>query len=226
MSSEDFQFPKVLVINLDHRTDRWLHTKGLCESVGIDPIRVSAIRQSPGHIGAALSTIKCVNMAKEMELPWVLVLEDDCNFTKEAWDRFCSYLPILWKRRNEWNYFNGGPTYISRISPWDKETKLASGHALTTHFALYNNTVYDKFSSWITERGPIDVWLRNVSPCIFGFPMIANQLSDFSDTEGKIQEYDWIFDMFTKKLEPIFDLIFKDDFVGVIPNCDNLTPIT
>ena len=218
--------PLIFCINLDDRKDRWETIKKMGDDVGIQIIRLPGVKADEGWKGCSLSHVKACNIAKMLDLPWVLVLEDDCQFTKEAWDRFVSYLPVLWRRRADWNYFNGGPTYISWICPWDKDARLASGHALTLHFALYNKNVYDTILNWKEADYVLDYSLRNKSRCIFAQQMIATQRPSYSDIEKTVKDYTWIFDMFTKKLEPIFDIIFKDGFVGQIPNCDTLTPTT
>src|SRR5271165_1348291 len=93
------QFPEIYVINLDHRTDRWNSIRNLCHDCGLDPVRFSAVQASPGWIGCGLSHQAIVKIAKERQLPWVLILEDDAAFTSYSINRFRSLIPYLWEVR-------------------------------------------------------------------------------------------------------------------------------
>jgi hypothetical protein len=193
INNEVFQMPKILVINLDSRPDRWNSIKELCKLTGIEPIRVPAVKASVGWHGCGKSHVKCIKIAKNLNLPWVLVLEDDCTFTEELWKHFLTLLPILWKRRQEWNYFNGGPSYPMYFNSFDEELRLLKGYGLTTHFILYNNTIYDKVASWNIECKPIDYYFKHNILSIFGYPYVAHQLPGISDVEGKVVNFDWVF---------------------------------
>jgi hypothetical protein len=95
-------FPEVLVINLDHRTDRWATIERTCAAANLTPVRMPAIKSSPGWHGSGLSHLKCIRLAKERNLPWVLILEDDATFTPEAIGRFRGLLGYLWENRGHW----------------------------------------------------------------------------------------------------------------------------
>ena len=88
--------PETFVINLDDRTDRWDAIQKLCSGAGLTPRRISAVRATPGWIGCTYSHMKCMQIAKEEQLPWVLILEDDATFTPASFNRFRMLLPFLW----------------------------------------------------------------------------------------------------------------------------------
>jgi GR25 family glycosyltransferase involved in LPS biosynthesis len=71
------------VINLDKRPDRWEQIqKDWADFEEINLIRVSATEHTPGRVGCARSHLKLVQYAKDNNMPYILVLEDDATPTK------------------------------------------------------------------------------------------------------------------------------------------------
>ncbi|AWN40184.1 glycosyltransferase family 25 protein [Methylobacterium durans] len=154
-------FPVVFVINMDQRLDRWSAIQAECLTVGITPNRVSAIEYTPGWIGCGYSHLKCIQMAKERRLPWVLILEDDATVTEEGMTRFKAMLPYLWFNRDKWERFNGGPTLPADaiIRLMDLERKLLYARGYTSHFNLIHSGAYDLILRWNHDYGQqIDVY--------------------------------------------------------------------
>ena len=169
-------FPEVLVINLDHRTDRWAELE-VCKAADMTPVRVPAVQMSPGWHGAGYSHLKCIRMAKERELPWVLILEDDATFTPEAIHRFRELLPYLWENRDKWERFNGGPTFppdpVFRLL--NKEMKLMYARGLCSHFNLLHSGSYDVILEWDPARDNVfDVYCYNLE---IKFRTVFNNIS-------------------------------------------------
>ena len=72
----------VLYINLDHREDRLSHVLQELSVVGIDNAqRFPAIKMAAGNVGCTLSHIKCIELAKARDWPFVFICEDDITFT-------------------------------------------------------------------------------------------------------------------------------------------------
>jgi glycosyl transferase family 25 len=188
-----FPTPSVFVINLDERKDRWLAIQKMCRQCGINIERVSAVKRKPGWHGCGLSHVKCATLAKERNLPWVVVLEDDCMFSIEQWTHFKSLLPFLWKNRDKWNYFNGGPTFIHNIELFDKEHKLVRGNSQCAHFIFYTKDVYDKIMEWKPEgaenENACDLWFSRAFKPVSSYPTIAVQTPSFSDLNNKEEDY-------------------------------------
>jgi glycosyl transferase family 25 len=79
---EDFE--NVFYINLDHRKDRKEHVEKELTSIGIhkDNIhRFNAIKLNNGAIGCTMSHIKLIQTAKDNKLPYIMICEDDIQFT-------------------------------------------------------------------------------------------------------------------------------------------------
>jgi len=70
----------VYYINLASRTDRNTHIKKQLQNLGWEGNRVEAVKMENGAIGCTLSHIKCLQMAIEKNLDYIIILEDDIHF--------------------------------------------------------------------------------------------------------------------------------------------------
>ena len=74
-----------LYINLKSRTDKKIHVENQLLSTNIfsssfPPQRFEAIKSKNGAIGCSLSHIKCIQIAKENNWKYVMIVEDDITF--------------------------------------------------------------------------------------------------------------------------------------------------
>jgi GR25 family glycosyltransferase involved in LPS biosynthesis len=75
------QFKHTYYINLAERPDRKDETIKELQKIGINnPQRVNAVKYLTGAIGCALSHLICLEMAKQQNLDYVLIVEDDITF--------------------------------------------------------------------------------------------------------------------------------------------------
>jgi glycosyl transferase family 25 len=178
------EFPPTLVINLDDRKDRW---EGIQASFAKWPVkleRVPAIKENPGWKGCYNSHKKCIQIAKERNYPWVLLLEDDCRLYENSSERFQKILSSLWEKRDTWEFFNGGPTFIDKIQKIQNDPPLFKLEGYATHFCLFNQSVYDKIINFPEKQ--IDALYRENLSMICTRPHIAFQdlgKSDILDTD-------------------------------------------
>ncbi len=72
----------VQYINLDHRTDRREEVEGELRTLGLlgTASRFPAIKLKDGRIGCTMSHLKCLQQAKENNLPHLMLVEDDIHF--------------------------------------------------------------------------------------------------------------------------------------------------
>jgi glycosyl transferase family 25 len=70
----------IFYINLEKRKDRLAHVQEELAKLGIPGERVCAIETADGAIGCTLSHIRCLEMAKQRNLPHVFICEDDITF--------------------------------------------------------------------------------------------------------------------------------------------------
>jgi hypothetical protein len=82
------RFDKVFYINLEHRQDRNQQILSELQKLEVDPkkiVRIDAYRDIlNGHRGCALSHIKALKLALEMDLEEVVILEDDAFFLTDT----------------------------------------------------------------------------------------------------------------------------------------------
>ena len=183
-------FPHILVLNLDERTDRWEQIQDNFK--GWPALeRVQAVKASPGWKGCLKSHINAIKIAKSRNYPWVLVLEDDCVVGKHSLQQFKSLLPSLWERKAEWNVFLGGTTILGDdITLIQKSPPILKVQAYTAHFCIYNSNVYDlMIEKSITDEKQVDVIIRDYATIYCTAPHIAIQRPGKSDIEDKITDY-------------------------------------
>ena len=72
----------IFVINLDKRKDRLDQVSEMLK--GYDWERIEAIETAKGYYGCVLSHIKALKVAKERDLPEVIIMEDDFHFVGDG----------------------------------------------------------------------------------------------------------------------------------------------
>jgi glycosyl transferase family 25 len=73
----------VFYINLEHREDRKKLVEEELNALGWKYERFNAIKMKPGSIGCSMSHLKILTMAKERDLDYVVIVEDDIQFTNK-----------------------------------------------------------------------------------------------------------------------------------------------
>lgn len=66
-----------LYINLTSRPDRKIHIESQLRGVGLNPTRFNAIKLKNGRVGCSMSHLKCLQLAKNNNWPYVMICEDD-----------------------------------------------------------------------------------------------------------------------------------------------------
>ena len=193
------QFPPTLVINLADRPEKWKQTQ---ESFAHFPVileRLDAVRASPGWKGCTASHFKAINLAKERNYDWVLILEDDAQLAPNGYAQFVELLPTLYARRDEWDIFLGGATMVERVQQKCTAPPLYQAGAYTTHFCLIHRGAYDKILNTYKD-GPIDVYYKENMRLWMTNPHIAVQRPGLSDIENGDTNYNTLFDDASRKL--------------------------
>ena len=200
------------IINLDERNDRLqkIHTKF---SSYLTLHRVSAIKHNDGAKGCALSHISIIKMAKEKNLPTVLVLEDDCVPT-ESFNLWPQTKQWLDNNRDKWDLYVGGNSYYAwnntnTIEPLCKldSIKFYRTKAQAFHFCYWNSSAYDSYLELENEldNGSIaDLWANNKNlRIISSTPFIAVQSKDYSNIENRDIDYSIYFSSSEKKIDSV-----------------------
>lgn len=184
------EFPPILVINLDHRKDKWEQIQKDFKDWPVKLERVSAIKHTIGWKGCYLSHLKCVKIAKERNYPWVLYLEDDCMLTTGAKQRFTKLLPFLWDARWHWDFFMGGLTGVTGCGLINEEETLYMARGFGAHFCLIHSNTYDRILDImdIEPDEPCDSLYRSSMRLWITVPFIAKQYSGYSDISATYKD--------------------------------------
>lgn len=186
--------PPILCINLPERTDR---RTSLLKEFALWPARiqfVEAIRKKPGWKGCTLSHLKCIEIAKERNYPWVLCIEDDCQLRPGALQAFRKVLPYLWTHRDKWDVFSGGISLLKHTgSPIDTKLSLIEANGYAAQFILIHVGTYDKILNNMPKDDEnikiIDVFYCEKMRMWTHVPYLSGQRPDKSDIENKDVNY-------------------------------------
>jgi hypothetical protein len=154
---------------------------------------VEGVVASTSVLGCQLSHKKCVQMAKDAGWPYVIVLEDDCDFwlsdshLRQAFETMIDY----YTSHPEVEIVNGcgniDPFIITSCEKFKTMYFLKSPKVYTGHCILYGARVYDKILD--VEPGmPIDV-IQNTWNMVYTYPYLATQIPSYSDLQKDDVDY-------------------------------------
>ena len=75
---------------------------------------MEAIRHQNGAIGCFLSYKKCIRIAKEKNMKYIIILEDDCLPMNNFENRLKNLLSYL-ESNNDWDIFLGGVKKCNKV---------------------------------------------------------------------------------------------------------------
>lgn len=184
------------IINLKHRIDRRDHMINEMKKFPVSYEFVDGIVDETKT--CFRSQKKCIQLAKENNLPYVLVLEDDAIFTDDAID-------IFQKTFNEINsltwdmFFLGANLQSPAIRVSNSILQLSGAYA--AHAYVVHEQFYDTIIN-LPHTCEMDVHYHNLmsSHNIYMCdPMIAYQLPSYSDLQDGYRDYnDAIFNNYLK----------------------------
>lgn len=117
MTTPNPLFDHTIFINLEARVDRHMQIKQELQRWGInEPIRFNAVKMSEGAIGCSMSHIKCLELAKERNYPYVFICEDDmCSIDIPTTLARMDWFYKEYGTTNSWDVLivsgNNGPPY-------------------------------------------------------------------------------------------------------------------
>lgn len=174
----------IFVINLEERKDKMEHiNKTFGNYFKIN--RIGAIKDDEGWKGCLQSHLKCIKYAKDNNLKYIIVIEDDCKPMGEDWfTRFKNIKENIFDKKDDWDIFLGGSikTSVKHIRKYDFDSdniyNIARSH--NTHMIVYNHTCYDFFLNSNNDL-PIDVLWHKKIKCIIPLPFIFSIIATWSD---------------------------------------------
>lgn len=121
--------------------------------------------------GCFLSHLKCIQYAKNNNMDYIIVLEDDCIIKEEKTNfihKFNIIKEYLLNNMNTWNLFLGATNNVKTRDIKNKFKyhelnlfKLDKGN--TFHFVIYNKNCYDYFLNYKFNVQPIDkIWHKKL----------------------------------------------------------------
>lgn len=75
----------VYYINLENRSDRKILVENELNSLGWKYQRFNAIKTKDGRVGCSMSHLKLIKTAKEKNLDYIVIVEDDIQFMRKTW---------------------------------------------------------------------------------------------------------------------------------------------
>lgn len=173
------------VINLDKRVERWIYVREELFSMGIKPIRFSAIETKPGWHGCRDSHLQILQSAEKNSV--VAIYEDDVKFL-QPWSvvfKAMNQLPENW----DMLYLGASPK-----EPQERYSenlfKLKNAHV--THAIVWNIRHKGAVEYLLTHKSDIrkydDYLAQAIQPnfnCFLCYPLVATQKQFQSDTCGR-----------------------------------------
>jgi len=190
----------VFYINLDERTDRRDAVETQLKMINCTFERVPAIKHTPGYIGCSASHIRCLELAKERNLPRVMIVEDDLQWVERP-----SVINSLLSNLPPHDAVVLAPIFQkgSRVSRVD--SRFIAGNVCQTALAyICENHYYDRLLQnfregymGLCQTNNHDIFcvdqywkrLHTVDNWIFAHPTLAVQTPGVSNIEGKHVDY-------------------------------------
>ncbi len=146
---------KAFVINLDSKLEQFQEVRDAFLPYGIECERFSAIRNEVRQVGASLSFLTLIALAKKEAWPFVMILEDDC-VPRAAMSEWPAVSKYLLKNKKHWDVFLGGAAYVDpRVLRNDFKSEkekavdiIECSHAVLSHFSIFNESSYDRLLQW------------------------------------------------------------------------------
>lgn len=195
-----------LYINLESRKDRNNHVEQELKSIGINAVRFNAIKLQNGRIGCSISHLKCLQIAKKNNWPYVMICEDDILFLdkEKAVKHMNDFFRLHSASNDVWNVMllagNNVPPY-KKID----DTCIRVSHCQTTTGYIVKNAYYDTLIDNIKTgieklmKNPTNAfsyaidkyWLQLQKKDVWYLlaPIIAVQREDYSDIEQRTTNY-------------------------------------
>ena len=183
------------LINLDHRKDRMNNFLENSKTQPFNIFRFSAIKHPKGAVGCGLSHLSLIKYAKEKQLQYVIVAEDDAIFKIET----KSIIEKLVNNLDKWNIFNGAPSfwdkrddiYSIKISDSFTDELLNIEWGQSTSFMIYNSSVYDTILNYNFEEHIDQFISKNFRQTIMRNKPFSIQAASYSDNGSSSQDKEY-----------------------------------
>ncbi len=179
---------KTFCINLKRRKDRKKKMIKQFKKFNMNNVEFFTARLHPngGVAGCRDSHLQVIQIAKEQRWPYVMILEDDLQFSQNLHN---IVLP-----NEEWSMLYLGGTLTSNIgesdAPWVRIKDCWTTCGYIVHASLYDKIIADLQ----TYEDEVDrYYVENIQhdyPCYLINPILVKQRNDYSDIEQRNVNYD------------------------------------
>jgi len=199
MSSFEALIQNHFYINLDSRNDRLVSCEEELKKIGLErPRRFSAIKNSDGRIGCAMSHLKCLQTAKEEGSPFITIFEDDIVIPKP--NKVRNQVNRIIETGIEWDVLLLSGNAFLPHKYYGEDFICVNRSYTTTAYIVkssYYDTLIDNIKKGIlnlmkTGKGAIDVYwfsLQEKHTFLLLNPPTIYQKEDYSDIEKKNVDY-------------------------------------
>lgn len=183
----------IYVINLLNRPDRKEKMIEMYQVFKrINLIFIEAVYDKIGSIGCFRSHKKSIKYAKDNNMDYIIVLEDDSLPCDNFEDRMMNIIDYL--DNNDFEIFLGmvnkcSEKKITNVIKNNKENLIEIKSANSAHLIIYNKKVYDFFLSENEEIRAVDRCWNNKIKAIVTLPFLVYPTDDFSNIEQKQTNY-------------------------------------
>jgi len=209
----------VVYINLDSRQDKKIHIEEQLNLAGFNNfVRFKAIQTTDGAIGCSMSHLRCLENARDKNLPHILICEDDTTFLKPHVFRYQFNTFLSKHTTEEWDVVLLAGNNVLPYQAID-DTCIKVSHCQTTTCYLVNGkyfqTLIDNIKAGLYNliKNPknrfhfaIDKYWLNLQKKDRWFliiPLTVVQKEGYSDIEHKNVNYVGIMSNVNKALAPI-----------------------
>lgn len=180
-------------INLNERTEKNKHTIEQLKRLGINsPNRFEAVKHEIGLVGCAKSHIKCIELAKERDYPFVCIFEDDIVFRniKTCRTMINKYIDTdydvlylgAWIRNNDYEFIK--EDLIRVKNAWTTHAYIVKSHYYDTLLDNYYKGMQLRIVNKDNHSYNIDEYtfqLQRVDKWYLFYPHFVSQIDGYSD---------------------------------------------
>jgi glycosyl transferase family 25 len=192
----------IVYINLDTRPDRKEHIQKEFNKLGINNFeRFKAIQLENGALGCSMSHLKCIENAKKNNYEFIMVCEDDIEFTMPQ--LFLKQLSTFWNSNIDWDVILIAGNNMIPYKPINN-TCIQVYNCQTTTGYIVRNQYYDILINNYKEgikklmKEPTNnnykidkYWfkLQQQDNWFLIIPLSVVQKEDYSDIEKKVTNF-------------------------------------
>ena len=179
-------------INLEKRIKKKIRCEEELKKIGLKPNRFNAIPHEIGLVGCVKSHIRCIEIAKERNYPFVCIFEDDISFidTKKIIEYITKYIDhdydVLylgaWILDNTYEIINDDLLHIKRATT--THAYIIKNHYYDTILQNYKEGMILKLNNPEIDKYNIDQYnhkLQNIDKWYCFNPILATQKDGYSD---------------------------------------------